>query len=194
MNLGSEFYTENELKNFKFGKLGHSVKIKKNASLYFIENIHIGDYARIDDFSIIVASNEPVKIGRNVHIASQCYLAASAGLIMSDFSGLSPGVKIYTGSDDYTGKNMTNPTLPKEFTGGPHGGVTLGKHVIIGSSSVILPKVEIGEGSSVGALSLVRNSLAPWGVYAGNPIKKIRPRDRAILEKEKDFLKTNSSP
>ena len=82
-------------------------------------------------------------------------------------SGLSHGVKIYTKSDDYSGKFLTNPTVPEEYTSKKTGSVILGKHAIIGSNSIVLPGVTIGEGTAVGALSLVTKSLGEWGVFFG---------------------------
>ncbi len=54
------FYDEKDLLTFGFKELGKNVKIKKNVSLFFTENISIGDNVRIDDFTIIVASKDPV--------------------------------------------------------------------------------------------------------------------------------------
>ncbi|MSQ85028.1 MAG: hypothetical protein EXR77_19505 [Myxococcales bacterium] len=90
---------------------------------------------------------------------------------MADFSGLSQGVRIYSGSDDYTGGFLTNPTIPARYLGTQSGVVVLSRHVIIGSNTVILPRVTIGEGSSVGAQALVSKSLEPWGIDAGGPAK-----------------------
>ena len=75
MHLGSNYYSRNELKKIKFLSLGTNVLIKKNASMYFVENISIGNNVRIDDNVVIVASKKefPVKIGNYVHIASNCY-------------------------------------------------------------------------------------------------------------------------
>ena len=194
MHLGSSFYSNKELKKFKFHSIGKNVLIKKNVGMFFIENIAIGNNVRIDDNVIIVASkkNFLVKIGNNVHIASNCYLAGSAGIEMCDFSGLAPGVKIFSASDDYSGKKLTNPTVGKPYIGGKFGNITLEKHVIIGANSVILPGITIKEGSSVGALSLVNKNLDSWGIYFGIPVKKINRRSKNILKLEKIFLKKNS--
>lgn len=190
MHLGASFFTEEELQSAGFKSLGKNVKIKRNASLYFTENMSIGDNTRIDDFTVIVASREEVKIGAFVHIASHCYIAGSEGVTMEDFSGLSPGVLIFSGSDDYTSGRLTNPVVAavsRELTGGPHGNILLEKHVIIGAGTVILPNVRIGIGSSVGAQSLVVKSLAPWGVYAGTPVRLLKERGKGILDSEKEF-------
>lgn len=189
MHLGERFYTDSELKEAGFKNLGRNVKIKRNAGLFFTENMIIGDNCRIDDCSIIVASGEEVRLGRNAHVAAHCYISGSHGFVMDDFTGVSPGVLIFTSSDDYTGKKMTNPTLPREYIGGPSGRVILGRHVIIGAGTVILPGVTIAEGSSVGAQSLVTHSLDPWGIYAGSPALRLRDRSRELLEIERAFLK-----
>jgi galactoside O-acetyltransferase len=190
MHIGSNYYSRNELKKIKFLSIGANVLIKKNASMYFVENISIGSNVRIDDNVVIVASKKdsPVKIGNYVHIASNCYLAGSDGIEMMDFTVLAPGVMIFSGSDDYSGKKLTNPMVDKLYTGGKYGKVTLRRHVIIGANSVVLPTVTINEGSSVGALSLVNKNLDPWGVYFGIPAKRLKSRYKNILELEKKFL------
>ena len=188
MHLGETFYSEEELRNAGFRSLGQNVKIKKNAGIFFTENIEIGNDVRIDDFTIIVASGPTCRIGSYVHIASLCYLAGSAGFEMEDFAGLSPGVLLFTGSDDYTGKKLTNPTVARGYIGGKQGFVKLERHVIIGAGSVILPNVTIGTGSSVGSLSLVTKNLDPWGIYAGIPAKRLRERSQDLLNLEEKFL------
>ncbi|MDC0120692.1 acyltransferase [Amylibacter sp.] len=188
MHIGSEFFSDDELKSFNFKSVGKNVKIKKNVGIYFVENVTIGNNVRIDDNTVIVASNKPVILGNYVHIASNCYIAASNGLDMEDFSGLAPGVSIFTGSDDYSGSKLTNPTVDQKYIGGKSGKVTLGRHVIIGAHSVILPRVQVGEGSSVGALSLVTKSLDPWGIFFGSPVKRLKARSKKLLKLEKDFL------
>jgi acetyltransferase-like isoleucine patch superfamily enzyme len=194
MHIGTNYYSEKELRKFKFLFLGKNVLIKKNVSLYFIENIFIGNNVRIDDNVIIVASNKktPVKIGNHVHISSNCYLAGSNGIEMNDFNTLAPGVLIFSGSDDYSGKKLTNPTVGKKNIGGKAGKVKICKHVIIGANSVILPKVTIKEGSAVGALSLVNKSLDSWGIYFGSPAKRFKSRSKNILKLEKIFYKTKN--
>ena len=57
-----------------------------------------------------------VKIGRNVHIAIFCNVAGGEkGIHLDDFSGLAYGCHVITQSDDYSGKTLTNPTVPDEF-------------------------------------------------------------------------------
>jgi galactoside O-acetyltransferase len=188
MHLGERFYTEEELASAGFRRLGKNVKIKRSAGLFFTENISVDDNSRIDDFTIIVASREQVTIGKNVHIAAHCYISGSDGFVMEDFSGLAPGVLIFTSSDDYSGRKLTNPTLPRHLIGGPAGPISLGRHVIVGAGTVILPGVTIGQGASVGPQSLVRNSLNEWGIYAGSPARVVAPRVKDLLILEQEYL------
>ena len=83
---------------------------------------------------------------------------------------------------------MTNPMVPSEYTGVTHADVFLGKHVIVGSGSVILPGVTLEEGVAVGALSLVHKNCEKFGIYAGSPARRINERKRNLLELEQRFI------
>ena len=107
----------------------------------------------------------------------------------NDFSGLSANVILYTESDDYSGKSLTNPTIPEAYKPGMEKGkIALGKHVIIGTNSSVLPGVEIGEGTAIGAFSLVKSNCDTWSVYSGCPARKKGERSKKLLELEERFL------
>ena len=183
------YYSEHDLKDAGFKAIGHNVKIAKNCTIIGIENIEIGNHVRIDGFcSIIAAGNGWLKIGSFIHIGGYSLLSAGDGIRFDDFSGISQGVRIYSRTDDYSGRHLTNPTVPEKYTHVTRGAVTLGRHVIIGSGSVVLPKVAIGEGSSIGALSLVNKSLDSWGGYFGCPAKRLKSRLKNLLELEAALL------
>lgn len=182
------YYTEHDLKDEGFKSLGRNIRIAKNCIIVGIENITIGDNVRIDDYCSLIATGA-ITLGSYIHIGSYCYLAGGEGIVMEDFSGISQGVRIYTCTDDYTGKYLTNPTVPSKYKGITRGAVTLEKHVIIGSGTVILPKVTCGEGVSVGAMSLVTKSLEGWGVYFGCPVRRLKSRSKRLLEFELQLIK-----
>lgn len=186
--MGDAYFSQEELESFGFRHLGKEVKIKRNVGIYFPENLSIGDYSRIDDFCIITCHDKACEIGKHVHIASHCVLLAKSGFTFKDFCTLSPMITLVTNSDDYSGQKLTNSTVPRHLTGGKEGRITLEKHVIIGTQSVILPDLTIGEGSSVGAMSLVNKSLDAWGVYFGIPVKRLKDRKKDILELEKQVI------
>ena len=183
----ARYYTEEDLRQCGFKAIGHNVRIHELTNLHGVENIALGSNVRIDAFASIIATG-PVFLGAYIHIASYCLLAAGEGIIMNDFSGVAPGVKIFTRSDDYAGHHLTNPTVPEKYTGVRKGQVTLMRHVIIGSQSIVMPGVTIGTGSAVGAFSMVSKNLDEWGIYAGVPAKYIKARSRRLLDAEAALL------
>lgn len=171
---------------FKF--VGKGVRLSDKASFYNAANIMIGDHTRIDDFCVLSAGEGGISIGRNVHIAVYSSIIGAGHVILSDFSNISSRVSIYSSSDDYSGATMTNPTVPAAFTGVQHADVFVGRHVIVGSGTVVLPGVRVGEGAAIGALSLVRESCQPFGIYAGAPARFIKERLRNLLTLEQQYL------
>lgn len=183
----SQYYSASELDDMGFKSLGTNVTIHRMSNVVFPKNISIASNVRIDGFCTIIGSGE-IEIGNYVHISPYCLVAGRGGVRFMDFAGLSSGVRIYTTSDDYSGASLTNPTVPEEYTNVHMKEVVLGKHVIIGSNSVILPGVHVGEGSAVGALTLVTRSLDAWGIYSGNPLRRIKDRKKDLLSLERDLL------
>lgn len=180
------YLTENELKGRGFRNLGTNVRISEDARIYNPELITIGDNTRIDDFCIISGL---VNFGRNVHIAPQCLVAGGEkGITFSNFSGLAYQCQVFAQSDDYSGQTLTNPTVPAEFKNEKKAGVFLGEHVIIGAGSLVFPGVSVAEGCSVGALSLVNKSTESWGIYVGNPAKRVKERAKDLLKLEQRYL------
>lgn len=172
-----------------FRSLGQNVRIARNCTIIGAENISIGDNVRIDGYCTLVATGDGyINFGSFIHIGGYCLLQAGSGIYMDDFSTLSWGVKVFTKSDDFSGRYMTNPTVPAKFTGVKGGPVVLKRHSIVGANSVILPKVILEEGVAVGAMSLVLNNLDSWGIYAGTPAFRIKERSQKLLELEKNLI------
>jgi acetyltransferase-like isoleucine patch superfamily enzyme len=183
------YLSAEELKKIEFKYLGKNVLISDKCSIYNPEKIEICDNSRIDDFCVLSGK---IKIGRNVHLAPFCLIAGgSEGVELDDFSGCAYHVQVFSQSDDYTGCSMTNPTIPEKYKNVLRKKVTIGKHVIIGASSIVLPGVEISEGCSVGAMSLITKNTEPWGVYFGIPAKRLKNRKKNLLELEKLYLVEN---
>lgn len=175
--MRTSFYSDEELQTLGFCSIGKDCQISRKASFYSTHNISIGDHVRIDDFCILSAGKS-IEIGSFVHIACYTSVIGAGTVIISDYCSISGRVSIYSSSDDYSGRFMTNPTLPSEFTNVTDAPVVLEKHVIIGCGTVILPGVTLGEGVAIGALSFVNRSCASNTIYSGNPLKKIIPRSQ----------------
>lgn len=171
-----------KLESLGFSKLGTNVLISDKASIYNPELISIGNNVRIDDFCILSGK---ISLGSNVHIAAYNLLSGSNyGITMGDFSGLAFGCRLFCISDDYSGNLLTNPTVPKDLRQTNGAEVHIGKHSILGTSSVVFPGVVIEEGCAIGAMSLVNKSTLPWGVYLGIPARRIKDRSKNLISLE----------
>lgn len=182
------YYTSDFLSTLGFRSVGGNVKIARNATIIGLKNISIGSNVRIDGNVTITVLSGYLNLGNYIHIGAGCHISCGGGVTMDDFAGLSQGVRIYSGSDDYGGDFLTNPTVPDKYTRTNLAPVSLGRHVIIGSGTVILPGASVGEGSSVGALSLVTKPLDDWGVYFGQPARRLKSRSRKLLDLESQLL------
>lgn len=176
--MKTSFYSENELKKLKLKSYGKNVLISKKTSIYGAENIVIGSNVRIDDFCILSGN---ISIGSYVHIAAYCAIYGKSGVVIKDFSGLSPKVVIFSLTDDFSGEYMISPLVPSEFTNVTGGPVIINKYVQIGSGSIVLPNLVLGEGSAIGAMSLVNKNINEWTINVGTPAKFLKVRKRNIL-------------
>jgi acetyltransferase-like isoleucine patch superfamily enzyme len=180
------YLKEEQLAAMGFAFLGKEVLISDRCSIYNPEMMSIGDRSRIDDFCVVSGK---VKMGKNVYVAVFCNLAGGEeGIEMEDFSTLAYGVQVFTQSDDYRGYSLTNPTVPDRYKRETKKAVRLKRHVIVGAGSIVFPGVTIGEGGSVGAMSLVNKSTEPWKIYQGIPARPIADRLKELLGFEKAYL------
>jgi acetyltransferase-like isoleucine patch superfamily enzyme len=180
------YYTQVELESLGFKRLGQNVKISDKASIYNYEQIEIGDNSRIDDFCVISGN---IKIGRNVHITPQCLIAGGErGVVLEDFTTVAYGVKIFTQSDDYSGKTMSNSTIPSKYKNEYKASILIKKFSIIGAGSIIMPGTILAEGTSVGAHSLILKNTAAWGIYVGSPAKRLKDRSQNLLQLAKEYI------
>ena len=180
------FLSQDDLSSIPFKKIGTSVKISDKVSIYEPEKIEIGDYSRIDDFSVLSGK---IKIGSFVHLAVFSNLAGgSEGIILDDFAGLAYGCHVFSQSDDYSGRSLTNPTIPDKYKKETKKMVYIGRHCIVGTSSIIFPGVHLAEVTAVGAVAVVTKSTQEWSIYVGNPARKIKNRSRQLLNLESEFL------
>jgi galactoside O-acetyltransferase len=178
LDMGNQAY------DLTWARIGQDVTIWQHSKIINTDVISIGDSVIIDDFVFIMGGSK-TEIGSFVHIASFTSITGGGEFIMEDFSGLSGGVRIYTGNEDYLGGCLTNPTVPYPYRIATRSFVHIKKHAIVGANTVVLPGVTIGEGAAIGANSLVTKDCEPWKVYFGSPARAIKNRSKdQILELE----------
>lgn len=172
------------LEEKKYKSIGENVTIYKTVKIINHEEISIGNNVIIDDFAFIYGRGG-ITIGDFVHIASFTVFSGGGGLVLGDFTSYGAGTKVLTGTEDFLGGCLTNPTVPEPYRTAIRKPVIIGRHTIIGVNVVILPGVTIGEGCAIGAGSLIKKDCEPWTVYAGSPARAIKKRPmEKILELE----------
>jgi acetyltransferase-like isoleucine patch superfamily enzyme len=174
--------------------------ISPNIRVRHRELFEIGDGSIVDDFCYF---STQVKVGVCSHIASGCSVAGGKDRCfeMGDYSSLSSGVRIWCSSDDFVNDIVT--ILPEGLgeikTNLITGDVKLGNYTAVGSNSIIMPRNHVPIGTVIGALSFAPAdfNFQPWSVYAGTPIRFIRPRNRENVLRQvralDDFLKRESN-
>lgn len=117
-----------------------------------------------------------VRFGHRVFINANCTFQPAGGVEIGDDAYIGSDVKFYT---------TIHPIDPEERTTGKASmrPIRIGNKVWLGGGAIILPGVEIGEGSTIGAGSVVTRSIPPFCVAAGNPcrvLKRLTPPQEKI--------------
>ena len=181
------YYTNRELREIGFRALGRNVLVSRTCRIYTPELITLGSHVLIDDFTIL---NGEITIGDHVHISSNDELyAGEASITIGDFCGISSRCAFYATSDDFSGASLNNPTVPRALRYEKNLPIVLERHVLIGTGCSIMPGVTLGEGCSFGSMTLINRSTEPWGIYLGIPARRIRERERGLLELEKKLVR-----
>lgn len=145
---------------------GHNVVIRE-------ENT-VGDRCSVWSGSII---DYGCRLGNDVRIHSNCYVAQYTTLERGVF--LAPGV--VTANDLYPGFAESKSKMR---------GPLIRAGAQIGVNATLLPFIEIGRNSIVGAGSVITRDVPPRTVVAGNPARVMRPipSDDEILARLREFM------
>lgn len=115
----------------------------------------------------------------DVEIGADCYI--NSGTVMYTGNGIRIGQQVLIAANctlapvNHEFRDRSRPILGQRFSPSK-GGILIEDDVWIGAGSVVLDGSILRQGCVVGALSLVRGELEPYGIYAGNPLKKIGER------------------
>lgn len=128
-------------------KCGENVNIEKGAS--FGEHVSLGDNSGI---GVNATISNYVTIGKNVMMGPDCL--------------------VYTSNHKFD--NIEIPMCQQGFSEPKP--VVIGDDVWIGARVIILPGVKIGQGSVIGAGSVVTKDVEEYTVVGGNPARLLKRR------------------
>lgn len=110
-------------------------------------DVFVGDHVRID-----AGHADLIFLGDHAHITGGCRLLCHQ-------------------------RDLTNYRIGDDAAKLPYklGKIHIGKGVMIGMESLIMPGVTIGEGAIIGAGSLVTKDIPAWTIAIGCPAKVVKP-------------------
>ena len=126
--------------------------VLKKIGCHVGKDIFVGDNVRIDS-----GHADLIYIGDHAHVTGGCRLLCHQRNLLH-----------YCKGDDAA-------KLPYKL-----GEIHIGKGVMIGMESLIMPGVTIGDGAIIGAYSLVTKDIPAWTIAMGRPakvVKEIRERE-----------------
>lgn len=130
-------------------------KLAKKMGCHVGKNVFIGDHVRIDQ--------------------------GHANLIyIDDYAHITGGCRLLCHQRDLEGYKIGDnaASLPYKL-----GEIHIGKGVMIGMETLIMPGVTIGDGAIIGAYSLVTKDIPAWTIATGRParvVKEIPKRNEAV--------------
>lgn len=139
----------------------------------------VGEGVRINDALLL----GQITLGRYVSIFGPGTVLSSVmnEIHVGSFTSIGQGVQIQESYHNYhrtttylIQKNIFKTEYKKDFIS--KGPVIIGKDVWIGSNSVILSGVSIGDGSIIGAGSVVTKDVGSFEIWGGNPAVFIKRR------------------
>ena len=155
----------------KLPSLHGSVQIDGFIAVVGTGNIQIGSQSRISrDVELGTEGTGKIDIGHAVRINRGTTLFAYENISIGDHTLIGEFVSIRDANHgiapDQLVRSQDHQSKP----------ITIGRDVWIGRGSVILPGVTIGDGSIIGANSVVTKNIEAGMIAVGTPATSVRPR------------------
>lgn len=159
----------------KLRSCGEGVKINPLAKIAKPHVVDLGNHCRIGDFVFIYAG-DGVTIGEYTDVQPHTVIWGGGLTIIGNRVSTGPGTVFLSATYSHAKGLKMVDGLGEGMAKEVGGKLVVGDDVYIGARSIIMP-VTIGEGAIISAGSFVNRDLDPWGIYFGNPAKKIRERE-----------------
>lgn len=116
-----------------------------------------------------------VKLGKNVYVNTNCYFMDGGQITIGDNVFIGPNCGFYTATHPLN-FHQRNEGFEKA------GPIHIGSNTWFGGHVAVLPGVTIGEGSVIGAGSVVTKDIPSNSLAVGNPCKVIREIDNEFSD------------
>lgn len=157
--------------NADVNEMDFSVQCDGRVQVSGTRNVTIGKRCRLGrDNELRTINGGHIQLGNDVRLNSGCVITSYLQVKIGDFSMLGEYVSI---------RDANHGTSPEEIMRfQPHSSasINIGRDVWIGKGSCVLPGVTIGEGSVIGANSVVNRDIPPFTLAAGVPVKILKKR------------------
>jgi maltose O-acetyltransferase len=151
--------------------LGARVRVWGAPSIQNAGTLEVGERVRLVSttatLEIAVGSNGLLRIGESVFINYGCSIAATKSILIG--ARCTIGTHVIMMDNDF---HRLEPERRNESP--PSAPIVLEENVWLGARVIVLRGVTIGEGSAIGAGSVVASDIPPRAVAAGVPAKVIR--------------------
>lgn len=164
---------------------GRNIRLYPLCKMIHAENAELDDNCQIFDY-VFIDAGKSLKIGKFSTITWQALIEGGATTYIGDRVFIGPGTKILTSTYELHGY-FSVEHLPEGCGAIHYGDITINDDAYIGASCTVMPGSIIGEGTVVGANSLVKGTLEPWGIYVGTPCKKIGEREKPTQERREQI-------
>jgi acetyltransferase-like isoleucine patch superfamily enzyme len=158
--------------------LGRQVFVGQNCFLDAHDaegRIELQDDVWLSQGSYVVTGQSEVLIGPMTYVGHRCLIYGHAGVQVGRDVLLANDVQLICGNHTFTRRDV--PIRAQPTAGKP---IMIGDDVWLGASAIVLGGVTVGQGSVVGAGSLVTRSLPPYSIAYGVPAEIVGVRGEEV--------------
>lgn len=142
----------------------------------FGRNLTTGVGCRLEAFQVNNSPHKRIVFGKNVQLNDYVHISAMQGVEIGDNVLIASHVYISDNSHGvYQGTaSHTSPEIPPIKRPYFIGSVKILDNVWLGEGVIVLPNVQIGKGSVIGAHSVVNQDIPPYCIAVGAPAKVVK--------------------
>lgn len=150
------------------------VKLRKHVSIrcfYRRNTIKLSYNVSVHEYAILKSKGGDISVGKNTFISSFVNISAQGDVSIGENVMLANGCRLESGTHGFHDLDLPM----KEQRAHSHG-IVIGDDCWLGAGVTVVENVRIGEGSVIGAGSVVTKDIPPFSIAAGVPARVIRTR------------------